>query len=168
MKKLIMINGTMGVGKTAVCERLYKRLKHSVRLDGDWCWMMHPFTPSEENRNMVEDNIVYLLNNFLQNPSFEYVLFNWVLHIEDIMDRILHRLIDIEFKVIKITLLCSEEALKERISKDIVKGVRGEEAVFRSLERLALYRNMNTIKLDTTHYTIEDTVEEIIKIINRN
>ena len=38
MKKLYIIGGTMGVGKTTVCNILKKRLDMSVMLDGDWCW----------------------------------------------------------------------------------------------------------------------------------
>ncbi|MGL4772778.1 MAG: AAA family ATPase, partial [Clostridium sp.] len=44
MKKLILINGTMGVGKSSTCQMLYKTIENSVWVDGDWCWMMHPFT----------------------------------------------------------------------------------------------------------------------------
>ena len=38
MKRLYLIGGPMGVGKTTVCRELQKRLDRSVFLDGDWCW----------------------------------------------------------------------------------------------------------------------------------
>ena len=38
MKKLIIVNGATGSGKSAVCQRLYPMLERSVYLDGDWCW----------------------------------------------------------------------------------------------------------------------------------
>ncbi len=53
IKKLIIINGTMGVGKTATSKELNKKLNNSVWLDDDWCWMMNPFTVNDENKNMV-------------------------------------------------------------------------------------------------------------------
>ena len=43
MKHLYLIGGAMGVGKTAVSRRLSAMLERSVLLDGDWCWMTHPF-----------------------------------------------------------------------------------------------------------------------------
>lgn len=43
MKRLILIGGTMGVGKTAVCRELQKLLPGNVFLDGDWCWDAVPF-----------------------------------------------------------------------------------------------------------------------------
>ena len=78
MKKLIIINGTMGVGKSTVSRILLKKLKASVYLDGDWCWNMNPFIPSEENKRMVIDNIVYLLSSFLKNSEYRYIIFCWV------------------------------------------------------------------------------------------
>src|SRR5476649_2686108 len=68
-KKLIIINGTMGVGKTATCRELNKNLENSVWLDGDWCWMINPFVVNDENKNMVVNNITYLLRNLLTNSS---------------------------------------------------------------------------------------------------
>ena len=38
---MILINGTMGVGKSAVCEALKQQLPRCVMLDGDWCWVIH-------------------------------------------------------------------------------------------------------------------------------
>ena len=38
MKKLILIGGTMGVGKTATSSLLKYQLDNCVFLDGDWCW----------------------------------------------------------------------------------------------------------------------------------
>ena len=64
MKKLYLIGGPMGVGKTTVCQFMKQKLNSSVFLDGDWCWDMHPFCITEETKAMVVDNICHLLNNF--------------------------------------------------------------------------------------------------------
>ena len=164
-KKLIIINGTMGVGKSATCKELYKKLEGSVWLDGDWCWMMNPFVVNEENKKMVEDNITYLLRNFLTNSSFKYVIFNWVIHLEEIFDLILDKLKDLEIEVIKITLICSEESLKNRVMKDIENNIRDEGCIDRSIERLQLYKSMDTIKIDTSNTSITETADKIIQVI---
>lgn len=164
VKKLIIINGTMGVGKTATSRELNKKLNNSVWLDGDWCWMMNPFTVNDENKNMVIKNITYLLRNFLINSSYEYVIFDWVIHYEDIFNLLLQPLSDLEFEVIKITLLCSEEKLKKRILNDVKLNLRDGKELSTSLERLELYKTMNTVKIDTTNVSINETVDKIIKI----
>lgn len=165
MKKLIIINGTMGVGKTATSKALYKKLENSVWLDGDWCWMMNPFIVNDENKEMVLDNITHLLRNFLMNSSFEYVIFNWVIHLEEIFDMVLSKLDGLEFEVIKITLMCNEDSFRKRVSADITNNLREKEALDMGLERIPLYKNMNTIKIDTSDISVLETANKIIKII---
>ncbi len=53
MKNFIVINGTMGVGKTATGKQLQKLLPNCVFLDGDWCWDASPFIVNEETKAMV-------------------------------------------------------------------------------------------------------------------
>lgn len=166
-KKLIIINGTMGVGKSAACKELNKRLENSVWLDGDWCWMINPFVVNDENKDMVIDNITHLLKNFLRNKSLEYVIFNWVIHMEDIFNIIIEPLKELNFEIIKITLTCSEEALKERILNDIKHNLRDKDCFIRSVQRLRMYKKMNTEKIDTSNLSIIETVDEIAKIISK-
>ena len=52
MKTLYMIGGTMGVGKTTVCQQLKQDLPNSVFLDGDWCWDASPFQVTEETKGI--------------------------------------------------------------------------------------------------------------------
>lgn len=165
-KKLIIINGTMGVGKTETCRMLYKKLENSVWLDGDWCWMMNPFVANQENKEMVINNITYLLRSFLTNSALEYIIFNWVIQTEDIFDIILERLEDLDFELLKISLVCSEENLISRIQKDVELGLRDESCIQKSLERINMYNKMQTQKLDTSELSIEQAVERIIDIIN--
>lgn len=65
MKNLILINGTMGAGKTTVSRALQKILPDAVFLDGDWCWDADPFLVTEETKRMVMENITFLLAQFL-------------------------------------------------------------------------------------------------------
>lgn len=164
-KKLIIINGTMGVGKTATCKELNKKLENSVWLDGDWCWMMNPFKVNDENKKMVINNITYLLRSFLTNSSIKYIIFNWVIHVENIFSDILEPLSDLDFEVVKISLTCSKETLKKRILQDVKSNLREEACLSRSIERLKMYENMPTEKIDTSNLSILEAVDKIMKII---
>lgn len=161
MKKLVIIHGEPGVGKTTVCKSLYKKLDRSVWLDGDWCWMMNPFVVTEENKRMVEDNIIHLLRNFLKNSLFDYVILNWVIPREYIFDLILKGLSDFEFDLYKITLLCSDKLLRKRMEKD----GRSEEQINSSIQSMASYLEMDTTKIDTTEKDVEEVVKEIEEIL---
>ena len=74
MKRLYLVGGPMGVGKTAVCQELKLLLHKSVFLDGDWCWDMHPFSVTPETKAMVMDNIAHLLSNFLRCCEIDHVI----------------------------------------------------------------------------------------------
>ncbi len=52
MKHLYLIGGTMGVGKTTVCQALNKELHNSVFLDGDWCWNADPFQVKKRQNSL--------------------------------------------------------------------------------------------------------------------
>lgn len=75
MKKLYLIGGTMGIGKTTTCQVLKTKLDKSVFLDGDWCWDMHPFMVNEETKKLVLENICMLLNNDLKCSVFDHIIF---------------------------------------------------------------------------------------------
>lgn len=161
MKTLILIGGTMGVGKTATSQVLKKSLKASVFLDGDWCWDMHPFVVNENTKAMVMDNIIYMLNNFIRNDDIEYIIFCWVMHQQDIIDEIIAK-VDLNYcRVYPISLVCSRETLIRHLEKDIQLGVRSQDVIERSLERLNMYRYLKTYQIDTSNLTIEETVESI-------
>lgn len=164
MKTIYLIGGTMGVGKTAVCQQLKRELPNSVFLDGDWCWDAHPFQVTEETKGMVLDNICYLLNNFIGCSAYEHIIFCWVMHEQKIVDSILDRLHTEGCALKLISLICDEASLRERLEKDIKRGVRTADVVERSAARLPLYRDMETVPVDTSNKSIFEVAQEILKL----
>lgn len=165
MKKLIFVGGTMGIGKTTTCQLLKIKLNNSVFLDGDWCWDMHPFQVTDETKRMVLDNISYLLNNFIHCSAYENIIFCWVMHEQAIIDDILSHLDTANCKVYSISLICNEQALETRLQKDIAAGKRTEDVRKRSLERLPLYKNLDTSKVDVSDMTPEQAADFIIQLL---
>lgn len=162
-KKLVIINGTMGVGKTTVCKLLYKELRNSVWLDGDWCWMMNPFVVNDENKNMATKNISFLLKSFLENSSYEYVIFCWVIHQYEILENLLSELSAYDYELFVFTLQCTAEKLEERMLND----ERESDNIEKSMKRLDLYNDMKTVKIDTSNLTPLQTMNIILEKINQ-
>lgn len=161
MKRLFLIGGTMGVGKSTVCQLLKKELPYSVFLDGDWCWDADPFIVNEKTKQMVMDNICTLLNNFLKCPTYENVIFCWVMHEQSIIDEILSRLDTRDCDVKCISLICSRKELISHLQKDIERGLRNEDVLERSLARLPLYQSLQTIKIDTSGKNLNEITKEL-------
>jgi len=166
MKNLIFINGTMGVGKTATSRELQKLLPNCVFLDGDWCWDMSPFIVNDETKNMVVDNICYLLNNFISCSVFENIIFCWVMHEQSIIDDVLSRLEKHDYKLYKFSLICTEQALISRITKDIQR--RTDDVINRSVLRLKNYYQMDTCKIDVSNISAKEAADIIFKHIMHN
>ena len=180
MKRLVIVNGTMGAGKTTVCRELKKLAAPCAFLDGDWCWDMEPFMVTEETKALVQDNILHTLEGFLACPAFETVIFCWVLHRQGILDGLLSRLDVRDCRVAGIddilkyrldlrdvqawvfTLMVTPEALRCHIKKDIAAGLRTPDVLERSLERLALYEAMGTEKLFVQGRTPAELAREIM------
>lgn len=164
MKNLYMIGGPMGVGKTTVCQLLKKRLPKAVFLDGDWCWDADPFVVTEETRAMVEDNICHVLNSFIRCTEYENVIFCWVMHRQEIIDGILDRLDTSKCRVRTVSLVCGEGALRERLGRDIERGLREADVIERSVQRLPLYEELDTIKLDVSELTAFEAAGKLARM----
>jgi ABC-type iron transport system FetAB ATPase subunit len=161
MKNLIIINGTMGVGKTATCKMLLKLLPNCVLLDGDWCWYADPWTVTDETKIMAEKNMSFLLNNYLDCSIYENIIFCWVLHVENMVDMVCSWVKDKDFISYKFSLVCSESALLSRLQNDIENGERENDILKRSLQRLPNYINMDTIKIDVSDITPKQAAHQI-------
>jgi broad-specificity NMP kinase len=154
----------MGVGKTTTCQVLKHRLKNAVFLDGDWCWDASPFQMTEETKNMVMDNICYLLNSFLHCSVYENIIFCWVMHEQKIIDTICSRLDTRDCNLIAVSLLCRKNALTQRLEKDIHAGIRQPDILERSINRIPLYQELDTIKIDVSDLTAEETATAITNL----
>lgn len=163
MKRLYLIGGPMGVGKTTVCQELKRLTASSVFLDGDWCWDMEPFQVTEETKRMVQENIAFLLGQFLRCSAYETVIFCWVMHQQEILDSLLGALPLEGVEVRKVSLLAKPETLKQRIGGDVERGLRTWDVLDRSLERLLLYQNLDTEKLWVDRLSPREAAELLAK-----
>lgn len=164
MKKLYLIGGAMGAGKSAVGRELNKLANKSVWLDGDDLWRMNPFTVSDSTKLMVMANIRAVINNFLACPDIECVIFTWVMHEQGIIDDILSGLSLDGVEVRAVSLVLSEEALRRRLEKDIAAGIRQSDIVERSLGYLKKYDLLDTVKIDVSGISPEEAAARILEM----
>lgn len=164
MKRLWLIGGPMGVGKSTVGRLLQARLPRCVYLDGDWCWDARPFVVTEETKAMVLRNIRFLLSGFLRCSEYENVVFTWVMHEQSTIDALTEGLPDCELRAV--SLICPAVELERRLSLDIAAGLREPDVTERSLAYLPLYEALGTRKLDTGALSPTETAERIEGLFN--
>ena len=113
---------------------------------------------------MVMDNICHILCNFIRCSAYENIIFCWVMHEQSIIDDIVSRLDLTDCKLHSISLVCSEDALRERITADVKSGIRKSDVIERSVERIPLYYSLDTAKVDVSNITSEEAAERISKL----
>jgi predicted ABC-type ATPase len=161
MKDLIIVGGTAGVGKTTTCRELQRILPKNVFLDGDWCWDMRPFVVTDETKAMVESNIAHLLNGFLACSEFENVIFCWVLHKQYILDDLMNALNLNGCTTHCFSLISTEQALVERLARDVAAGKRSGGSIARSVASISLYDELDTVKIDVSTISPADAARRI-------
>ena len=153
MKNLYMIGGTMGVGKTTICQKLKQKLNNCVFLDGDWCWDSDPFQVTDETKNMVLNNICFLLNQYIKCSAYENIVFCWVMHEQDIINDILNNIDTNNCNIKNISLICDKEILRIRLMKDVEDGIRKEDVIERSITNTNNILNFIN-KISFNNYTL--------------
>lgn len=150
-KKLVIVNGPPGIGKTSTCRELQQLLQRSVWLDGDWCWMSNPWIVTEETKRMAESNMSFLLNSFLNCSEYEFILYSWIFRRDEIFSLILKNLIPNDFKLYKFTLTCDPDVFLKRL-----EGKREEGKIPMCIESLHQCESTESEKIDTTHRSVKE------------
>lgn len=164
MKTLFFISGTMGVGKTTVCQILKNKLSSSVFLDGDSCWNYQEGNITEDDKKEVINTIIHRLNSYLSDSRYENIIFCWVMHEQSIINKILSNLALVNCSLISVSLICTREALIQRLSGDVENELRKDDIINKSLERLPLYKKLGTIKINTTNKEPFEVANKIIDL----
>ncbi len=166
MKRLILIVGPNGTGKSASCKALVERLPKSAYIDSDYCRYMNPFSFSDEEIEVVISNISTMMINYFQLSTIENVIFQYGFHgvRKQIFDSILNKLAasNISYTFCPFILECSLEENIKRMRKD----GRDEERINRAIQKTrGIYSEYSYPRIDTTYLTPEETAERMEQAI---
>lgn len=117
---------------------------------------------------MVMENIVFLLNQFIHCSAYQHIIFGWVMHEQSILDDITRQLDLSDCRLHAVSLVCSPEALKVRLQRDIDAGLRQPDVLDRSIPRLPLYDRLKTTKIDVSDCSPEQAAEQIMQLANQS
>jgi len=165
MKKLIVILGANGIGKSTVSADFLRRLSNSAYIDSDYCRMMNPSALTEETIAVNKKNIHDLILNYFDCSTVQNVIFPYGLHghrkqlFEDLLNELKQ---NIEFKFCPILLVCDEAENVRRMKAD----GRDDERIKRGvINTHAIYDEYDYPRIDVTNLTVSETVDMILKIL---
>lgn len=169
VKKLVVIVGPNGVGKSTTAEAFMRCHEKCAYIDSDACRAINPFTLTPATKKAVTENIYCLIKNYLLCDDIDIVVFPYSFHGErkEIFDAVVKQLMDdsIAFDMILIVLKCS---LEENIRRAESNG-RDKERIDRGIRNtFHFYDNFNGHSIDTTNLSTEEVVSQIHTIITAN
>jgi predicted ABC-type ATPase len=165
MKKLIIINGPMGVGKTTTGQSLCDKIGRAAFIDGDWCLDIHPFIGNKETKSMAIDNIIHMIKNYYNCSECDVIVLSWIISKKNI-EKIIIGLKDINIKIYCITLICNEEELTERWKKDKIVSWRNNEWLIDSIKSIEDFKSrVDENVIDNGKMAINEVINKILEII---
>lgn len=147
MKKLIVILGSNGIGKSTTAKAFLDKYTKCAYVDADWCRAINPFPFTPSTKEAVTENIYCILRNYLLCEDIDKVVFPYGFHGErkGIFDTVIGRLKEegIEFELLPIVLKCS---MQENIKRCAKCNNNIELAVILSLRAIQLLHILILLK----------------------
>ncbi len=160
--KVIILNGPMGVGKTAVGKYIAEHTPGTAFIDGDWCFDIHPFIGNRETKAMAVDNILHMIGNYKKCSECKMIVLVWLIDNAWVYDAIIEGIKKLNLEIESVTLTCNIVTLNNRWKNDKECPWRTEEWLKVSTDSLSYFSALDNV-LDTTNLTIEAVSERIMK-----
>lgn len=167
---IIIINGSLGVGKSSVAEQLHYKFDRSVHLDGDYIGDVNPFEIYDEARISHLYRTLELLVGFHQKNGYHNFVINYVFEsavsLRDLLD--LLRPLDIDIHTYWLT--CSEQEQAGRIRNRQREELDWELKRFvelQQIQRAAAGEGFIGKEVDTSDLTSAEVAEKIWRDIFR-
>ena len=163
MKKYIIINGTMGAGKTTIGRRTAEMLGRTAFIDGDFVIELHPHIDEKHTKPMQRDNILHISKNYYNFDMCDSVVLSWIMG-EAGTDMIVSEVSKLNFQVYHFILTCNKDILAERWRNDNACDWRTDENLNMAIEILNEFNERkDCIFIDTSELSVDMAAKEIIE-----
>lgn len=159
--QVVMINGPMGVGKTATGKYIAQQNEGTAFIDGDWCLDIHPFVGNRETKAMAVDNILHMIDNYRKCSACRMIVLVWLMDEEWVRERIEKGVVDMGLDLRSVTLVCDRDTLVQRWTDDHACEWRTDEWLEASLKSLAVFSEMENC-IHTSGLSIGQVAEMIM------
>ena len=160
--KVIIINGPMGVGKTATGKIIADKNPGTAFIDGDWCMDIHPFVGNRETKAMAVDNILHMIQNYQKCTACRMVVLVWLMDDPWVVRSIMEGLAALRMEVKSVTLICDRETLIRRWENDRNCDWRTDQWLDISLASLPYFAAMENA-IETGTLSVSQVADKIME-----
>jgi len=161
---IIIINGSVGVGKTSVADALHRKFARSVALDADHIGDVHPFEIYDEQRIDQLYRTLELLVGFHQKNGYANFVINYVFESPESLQKLLDLLHPLDPSIQVYWLTCEAQEQARRIRNRQGEDLEWELKRFVELQKIqenAAQQGFIGKKVDTSGLTTAQVAEAI-------
>jgi chloramphenicol 3-O-phosphotransferase len=161
---IIIINGSLGVGKSSVADALHYKFDRSVHLDGDCIGDVHPFEIYDPGRIAHLYRTLELLVGFHQGNGYANFVINYVFESPASLQDLLDLLRPLDPSIHTYWLTCDEQEQAKRIRRRKRLELDWELGRFVELQRIqrkAAQQGFIGTEVDTTALTATEVADRI-------
>ncbi len=165
---VIIINGSVGVGKTSVSWELMEKFEKAIMLDGDYIGAIHPFDIYDEERIEYLYRTIEFLVKFHMCNGYEHFIINYVFETPDSLRQLVDKFVALNCLVKTFYLTCSDSEQKERIMKRSTDQKEWELKRYLELNQILAAANQSGdigIEVKTIGKEVSEVAEEIWNMV---
>ncbi|MFK7801413.1 MAG: hypothetical protein AB8G95_07270 [Anaerolineae bacterium] len=165
---IVIINGSVGVGKSSTSWQLAARFEKSFMLDGDFIGAVHPFEIYDQDRVAYLYKTLAHLIEFHQSNGYTDFVINYVFEEPSQLTRLTDRLGELDKNIHAFWLTCDEAIQTQRV---IERKPDHDWDLKRFIELNKIQRASSLIgfigrEVDTTHLSIGEAADKIWTMIS--
>ncbi len=160
MKKLVLLGGPTGVGKTTALRNLQGRFDGGALLDADDVWRVGSRLAIPQNRSIAIRNVTNAMRGYFE-ADCDLGIVSWVFARPELYEPVIDSLTEYVDTIQQLYLVADPETLEVRLRE------RGEpDRIEYALSRLELIRSLPFTKVDTTHLSADRVADRISQEIS--
>jgi len=163
---IIIINGSLGVGKTSVADQLHYKFDRSVHLDGDAIGDVHPFEIYDDTRISHLYRTLELLVGFHQKYGYHNFVINYVFESPESLQDLLDLLLPLDPSIHAYWLTCDIEEQSKRIrdrKRDELEWELNRFVELQEIQSRAAQQGFIGKRVDTSGLTSAEVAEVVWK-----
>ena len=169
---IIIINGSLGVGKTSTGDELTWMFDKAIHLDGDSVGNVHPFNVSDPGRIDHLYRSLALLIGFHQANGYSNFVINYVFESADSLRELIRLLQPLDWQIHTYWLTCDPQVQAGRIRRrrrDQLEWELNRALELQKIQAEASRQGFIGKNLDTTGLTAVESAEKIwIDVFEQN